>query len=136
METQLTPIKNTGMRVPIATSLKPAGTAKATRQPPKEARESDMPRVLEGNPQAAQRVIERWLSAANRSFPVRSMAAAIALQNGWILDDATGRLVARVDVGWLLNRTRLPHDAPACTDEGTPDVLLGRAANDAHIRAA
>lgn len=70
------------------------------------------PRFLEGDAERGRRVIERWeRAAANGSTPAMSATAAALLWsgdmgNGWILDDETGELVARLDPGWLLERWR------------------------------
>jgi hypothetical protein len=134
MDTQLIPTKSKGLIAGApATRVAPAN---ARRQPIEEKSRSEMPEVLKGDPAAARRVIERWLERTDRSTPIRSMAAAIALQNGWLLDDATGRIVARVDVGWFLARIRSPQEKRTPSVDQKPDMLPGVAANDAHVHAA
>jgi hypothetical protein len=65
-----------------------------------------------------------------------SMAAAITLENGWLLDDVTGRIVARVDVGWFLHRMRAQPKEQDPAAFATPTGLNGVAANEQHVRAA
>lgn len=75
-------------------------------------RASNLPAVLEGDPGAVARVIERWKAVEAESGipkhrPAMSMAAWNALgADGWVLDDETGRIVGRVDVGWFVERGR------------------------------
>jgi hypothetical protein len=98
----------------------------------------DVPTVLEGDGAAARRLIERWKDA-ERSLagpPIMSMAAAIALDNGWLLDDVTGRIVARVDVGWFLHRMRAQPKEQDPAALATPTWLNGVPANEQHVRAA
>jgi hypothetical protein len=97
----------------------------------------DMPKLLEGDGAAARECIERWLYAerSGGARPIMSMAAAIALANGWLMDDLTGRLVARVDVAWFLERMRArPNERPSTLMPGRD--LQGIAANDVHVHAA
>lgn len=72
---------------------------------------ADLPAILEGNAALVARVVARWKSAEeNGAFgagPAMSMAAWNALgADGSVLDDETGKIVGRVDVGWFLQRGR------------------------------
>ena len=129
--------KNRALAVPSAELVRPAPVPHRTNGVVGQV-SPDVPTVLEGDGAAARRLIERWKDAERSlaGLPIMSMAATIALENGWLLDDVTGRIVARVDVGWFLHRMRAQPKEQDTAALATPTGLNGAAANEQYLRAA